>query len=315
MEVAADVRELDERRRLAAERRLAQLRRAPRQPERRVDALLVGRVRKRPSASTYARDPVARTSSVPKRAGSRDDELDGHAFDRDADARAAPRARAPRRSAAAPRTCRATGVGSPREHDDRELERGVAQRRGSPATSPPSAAAIALEQRRAPGSASARAAAAARASRSSAASSRCSVCGPDARHGPQPARRAAVAELVRGRDAERAADLDHPLRRDPEEAAEPDELGLHLALELVELRDLAGLDELAQPPRDARADPAQLLDAAGRDELRDRRRRRRGSARPRGGTRATCRSWRPTRSSSAAKASSRSAIAALSATR
>ena len=47
VEVAADVRELDERRRLAPERRLAQLGRAERDPERAVDALLVRRVRQR----------------------------------------------------------------------------------------------------------------------------------------------------------------------------------------------------------------------------------------------------------------------------
>jgi hypothetical protein len=47
VQVAADVGRRDERRRLAAERRLAQLRRAPRQAERGVDGLLVGRVRQR----------------------------------------------------------------------------------------------------------------------------------------------------------------------------------------------------------------------------------------------------------------------------
>ena len=45
VEVAADVSRLDERRRLAAERLLAQLRRAPGEVERAVDRLLVGRVR------------------------------------------------------------------------------------------------------------------------------------------------------------------------------------------------------------------------------------------------------------------------------
>ena len=47
VQVAADLRELDERRRLGAERRLAKLRRAERDAEPRVDAGFVGRVRQR----------------------------------------------------------------------------------------------------------------------------------------------------------------------------------------------------------------------------------------------------------------------------
>jgi hypothetical protein len=52
-------------------------------------------------------------------------------------------------------------------------------------------------------------------------------------------------ELVGARHAERAPDLDHPLRCDAKEASQPNELGLYLALELVELRDVSGLDQLA----------------------------------------------------------------------
>ena len=50
----------------------------------------------------------------------------------------------------------------------------------------------------------------------------------------------------------------------PEKAAEPDELRPHVALELVELCDVARLDELAQAPGDARPDAAQLLDRGPR---------------------------------------------------
>ncbi len=80
-----------------------------------------------------------------------------------------------------------------------------------------------------------------------------------------------LAKFVRGRDAERAPDLHHPLRTHSQEAAEPDQLGLNLALELVELGDATCLDELLQAAGDAGADPPQLLHAAGGDELRDRR--------------------------------------------
>ena len=78
-------------------------------------------------------------------------------------------------------------------------------------------------------------------------------------------------ELLGGGDAERFSDLDHPLRADAEKAAKPDEFGLHLAFELVELREVTGLDELAQARRDSRADPSQLLDAPCGNELGDRR--------------------------------------------
>jgi hypothetical protein len=51
-------------------------------------------------------------------------------------------------------------------------------------------------------------------------------------------------------------------RREPEVAAEADELGRELALEFRELGDLAVLHELAQPGLDPRADPAQLAPIA-----------------------------------------------------
>ena len=85
VEVAADVVELDEGRRLAAERLLAQLRRTPGETERAVDRFLVGRVGSGSSAATYAGEPVARRSAVPKRSAGRDDELDRDALDRDPD--------------------------------------------------------------------------------------------------------------------------------------------------------------------------------------------------------------------------------------
>src|SRR5207247_1306002 len=66
----------------------------------------------------------------------------------------------------------------------------------------------------------------------------------DPGHVTQPPVRCRRPKLRRGTDPERAPDLDGALRREPEETAEPDELRVDLALELVELRDRAGLHEL-----------------------------------------------------------------------
>ena len=60
----------------------------------------------------------------------------------------------------------------------------------------------------------------------------------------------------------------------PTQAPEADELGLHLGLELVDLREAACLDQLSQPCLDRRADAAQLPHPPLPDELGDRRGRR-----------------------------------------
>ena len=52
-------------------------------------------------------------------------------------------------------------------------------------------------------------------------------------------------------------------------ATEPDELRSDLLLEVVELRDPPGVDELVQPGGDAGTDAAKLLDTTAADELRD----------------------------------------------
>ncbi len=77
------------------------------------------------------------------------------------------------------------------------------------------------------------------------------------------------AELLDGPHAEHAPDLEHPLRGDTEEPTEADELRPDVPLELVQLRDRPGLHELAQPTRDPRPDPAQLLGATCARQLRD----------------------------------------------
>ena len=98
-------------------------------------------------------------------------------------------------------------------------------------------------------------------SRASASSSRASVFGPipgTLRSRPVGRRR---AKLVGRADAERPRELDRALRAEPQVAAETDQVGRELALELCQLGDLARLDELAQPRLDPRADSAQLAHA------------------------------------------------------
>ena len=91
--------------------------------------------------------------------------------------------------------------------------------------------------------------------------------GADAGHGAEAAFGGGLAQLFGGADAEGARDLDRAPRAEPEVAAEADEVGGELALELGELGDLAGVDELAQARLDAGADAAQVAHAPGLDEL------------------------------------------------
>src|SRR5580765_2922314 len=97
---------------------------------------------------------------------------------------------------------------------------------------------------------------------------------PDARDVAQPAGRGGLAQLVRGADAERAAELDHALRAESDQAAESDQLGLHLGLQLVDLGQAARLDQLLQPCLDRWPDASQLPHPPLPDELGDRGRRR-----------------------------------------
>ena len=146
------------------------------------------------------------------------------------------------------------------------------QRRGSPAATPPSAAAIPPASARArfrisPWRGAARTSASARGDLRLGRR-------PDSRHGAQPPGRRSLPELVGRADAERAPEVDHPLRPEADEAAEPDQLRLHLVLQLVDLGQPAGLDELLQARLDRGADAAQLAHPAQPHELRDGRRGR-----------------------------------------
>jgi hypothetical protein len=66
---------------------------------------------------------------------------------------------------------------------------------------------------------------------------------PDPGHLSQPALARRLSQLLEVADSEHAPDLEHPLDRDSQEAAEPGELRRDF-LELPQLGDLAGLDEL-----------------------------------------------------------------------
>ena len=67
---------------------------------------------------------------------------------------------------------------------------------------------------------------------------------PDPWHLAQPALLRRLAQLLEGSHAEHPADLEHPLDRHAEEARKPGQLRGDLLLELPQLLDLAGLDEL-----------------------------------------------------------------------
>src|SRR5205807_9677230 len=77
-------------------------------------------------------------------------------------------------------------------------------------------------------------------------------------------------QLVCSPDSQLAAERHHPLWAQADEASERDELRLDLALELFELAEPPGGDELLEAPLDARTDPAQLACAAGPHQLCDR---------------------------------------------
>ena len=267
MKVAADVGQLDEARRLVAEGRLAQLGRAPRHAERGVERHLVGRVRQRAERVDVRAAPGRANELGAEAARFGRDQLDRNALDGDAD-------RAPVRALddgddlwqALERVERGCRVGG--RDDDRELRRRV-----DPA--PRVARELAAER----GSDVAEQAAGL-GQRQAASWLRLAALRQPVEHLPlggradpghvvQPARERGCAELVRRAHVERGADLEHALRAEPDQPAEADQLRPQLALQLVELRDPAGLDELLEPRRDARPDPAQLAHAAGADEVVD----------------------------------------------
>ena len=92
----------------------------------------------------------------------------------------------------------------------------------------------------------------------------------DAGHAREPALGCGRPKLLRSSHAQRPADLDRPFRPQAQEPPQPDELGRDFALELVQLRDLPRLDELAEPRLDPWPDPPQLANPPGTNEVGDR---------------------------------------------
>ena len=84
----------------------------------------------------------------------------------------------------------------------------------------------------------------------------------DAGHIAQPAGVRRGSKLLRRVNVECAGDLKRTLRGKTEEAAEADQVRRQLALELLDLRDLARLHELPQPRLDAGPDAAELADTS-----------------------------------------------------
>jgi hypothetical protein len=92
----------------------------------------------------------------------------------------------------------------------------------------------------------------------------------DSWRAPQPPLARRLAKLVGGADPERARQLDRAPRIQAEIPAEADEIGCELALELVELGDRTGFDQLAEPRLDRTPDAPQLARPSRFNELGDR---------------------------------------------
>jgi hypothetical protein len=91
----------------------------------------------------------------------------------------------------------------------------------------------------------------------------------DPGRGLQAARERGFAQLVGAANAERPRQLQGAARAQAEVAPEPDEVRRELTLEFGELRDRAGVDQLAQPRLDPGADAAQLAHASRPHEISD----------------------------------------------
>jgi len=271
MEVAADGFPFDECGWLAAERLCAQLRRTPRQVERAIDRLLVGRVRQWLQGRDVrgrARRPHERRPE-PLRLG--DDELDRHALDRHPHgAPISPLDQCDDLGQLGEATQQRAGIGSSADHG--ELLAGIAPPPGIACRLAGEGGGDASDQL--PGMVE----------QKSLPRSRLGLAGEsleelllrlrsDTRHGPKPARGRSRAKLVGCADVERPRELDRTLRTQPEVPTEADEIRRELTLQLRQLGDGARLDELAQPRLDPGADPAELAGPPRAHELSDRDRR------------------------------------------
>lgn len=90
----------------------------------------------------------------------------------------------------------------------------------------------------------------------------------DACHLRQPTRLRSLPQTTDRSNVQRLPELPHPLRREAEQTADADELRQRLCLELAQLRELTGLDQLAKTRLDPRPDPGQLPHSPTAHELR-----------------------------------------------
>src|SRR5262245_19458906 len=79
------------------------------------------------------------------------------------------------------------------------------------------------------------------------------------------------AKVRDGSQIERAGDREHAIRREPDQPPEADQLRVELPLEITQLCDLTGLDELAQTRLDPLADSSEPPDLPRAHESHDRR--------------------------------------------
>ena len=115
-----------------------------------------------------------------------------------------------------------------------------------------------------------------------------SVAGPTPWHRAECPLARRAPELVWGFDAKGCRDLDHPLGCNAEHAPQADQLGSHIALQLVELRDGAGARELGEPCRDPPGPPRAVPGRGPAARARESAPASRGSSPRLSGKRATC---------------------------
>ena len=259
-------------------------------------------------AATHSGEPVARTSSVPRRAGSATTSSTGTPSTVTPSARRSPRSTTATICGSA--SNRSSTDRSPGD-DDREPLRRVAPAARVAGRDPAERLGDRLDERPAAVQQQRRRCCGLRFSRQRRAQLALGL-GPDPRHLLQPSGLGRLAQLRERADAEHASDLEHALDRDAEEAPEPGELRRDLALELLQLGDLAGLDQLDAA---AARSPARSRAARGRGPGARARRpapASSGSGRPRGGRPATCTSPRPPARAARRTGRARAAISALS---
>ena len=263
VQVAADVSDLDEVGRRAPKRGLAQLRRAPRNSEPRIQALFGLRLGQQAEGRDVLRGSRRAYELGPEALGWGHDELDRCALHGDAD-----------RVPLVPLDDRHDGrktlerVDHPhgilRAADDREIAHDVAP---PPHVSGDLAAELVGDRGRRRTCAIDEQAATPRPVCPEAGEDLPLGLGPDARSLLEPPSGSCRAKLVGGPNPERPPERHHSLRAETDQVPERDELWLHRALELIELHDAAGGDELVKARLDRRADAAQLAHPAVAHEL------------------------------------------------